>query len=117
MAQSDHLHGAAVQTVAAPQQSVDQSVGSATRAPKLQQGSLSDFVVQRLAAQLVAKLAKFRVELIANGAQFMKDTLPALCADIPLESLKLAIETVFSAPPITDPYKKGIGKEASRNQE
>ena len=60
--------------------------------------------MQRPAAQLVAKLAKFRVELIANGAQFMKDTVPALCADIPLESLKLAIETVFCAPPITDPY-------------
>ena len=104
MAQSDHLHGAAVQTGAAPQE----SGGSATRAPKLQHGSLSDFVVQRPAAQLVAKLAKFRVELIANGAQFMKDTVPALCADIPLESLKLAIETVLCAPPITDPGNEGL---------
>ena len=67
--------------------------------------------MQRPAAQLVAKLAKFRVELIANGAPFMKDTVPALCADIPLESLKLAIETVFCAPPITDPYKRTIDKE------
>ena len=67
--------------------------------------------MQRPAAQLVAKLAKFRVELIANGAQFMKDTVPALCADIPLESLKLAIETVFCAPPITDPYERAIDKE------
>ena len=47
----------------------------------------------------------------ANGAQFMKDTVPALCTDIPLESFKLAIETVLCAPPITDPYKKGIDKE------
>ena len=107
MAQSDHLHGGATQTVAAPQE----SGGSATRAPKLQRGSLSDFVVQRPAAQLVAKLAKFRVEPIATGAQFMKDTVPAMCADILLESLKLAIETVFCAPPITDPYEKGIDKE------
>ena len=46
VAQSDHLHGAAAQTVAAPQE----SGGLAIRAPKLQQGSLSDFVVQRPAA-------------------------------------------------------------------
>ena len=34
-----------------------------------------------------------------------------LCAEIPLESLKLVIEIVLCAPPITDPYKKGIDKE------
>ena len=113
MAQSDHLHGAAMQIVAASQEFADQSGGLVTRAPKLQQGSMSHFVVQRRAAQLVAKLAKFRVELIANGAEYMKDTVPALCADIPLESLKLAIEAVFCAPPITDRYKKGIDKEFS----
>ena len=38
----------------------------------------------------------------------MKDIVPA---PVPLESLKLAIETVFCAPPITNPYKKSIDKE------
>ena len=48
----------------------------------LQHWLVSHFVVQRTAHQLVAKLAEFLVQLIANGAKFMKDTMLALCANI-----------------------------------
>ena len=46
------------------------------------------------AAQLVAKVVKLQVELIAIGAQFMRDTILALCANVSSESLKLAIQIV-----------------------
>ena len=37
-----------------------------------------------------------------------------MCADLPFQSLKLAIETVFCAPPITDPHKKALEKDFGR---
>ena len=78
---------------------------------------LTEFAVPRPSADLILKLAKFRPQMIESAAPFLKDTVPELCANLPLESLKLAIETVFCAPPpppITDPHKKAIEKDFGR---
>ena len=50
---------------------------------------------------------------ILHKHQVMKDTGPALCADIPLESCNR--DCVLCSFPIVDPDKKGIDKELGRH--
>ena len=69
---------------------------------------LTEFAVPGPSANLILNLAKFRPQMIDSAAAFFKDAVPELCANLPLQSLKLAIETVFCAPPppIADPHKR-----------
>ena len=78
------------------------------------QKRLANFLVQCPTVHFIDALSKFQPQMIDVAAKFIAEHLPELCGSLSLESVKLAVETIFCAPRMESAYKGQIEKEFGR---